>query len=117
MMSMHNIPLTDLEREGLIKHGLSTDSPSQLSDAFRAGMAWALKDKNDGSLVDFKKLSKEELLAIRQYALDNGVIMDICLDAVAAYVSRRYIGGLSKPYADIYAGVYDFLDNREQANK
>lgn len=44
-MSLHNKPLTDLEKTGLIKHGLPTDKPSQLSDAFRLGMEWALKEE------------------------------------------------------------------------
>ena len=41
-MSMHNTPLTDLEREGLEKHLLAIEYPSQLADVFRQGMAWAL---------------------------------------------------------------------------
>ena len=41
-MSMHRIPLTELERAGLINHGLDVGKPSQLSDAFRHGMKWAL---------------------------------------------------------------------------
>lgn len=46
-MSMHNIPLADLEREGLEKHGLKIGVPSQLSDCFRAGIAWALRQENE----------------------------------------------------------------------
>lgn len=41
-MSMHRIPLTELERAGLINHGLDVGRPSQLSDVFRHGMKWAL---------------------------------------------------------------------------
>lgn len=41
-MSMHKKPLTDIERDGLKKHGLAIDKPSMLSDAFRLGVAWAL---------------------------------------------------------------------------
>ena len=41
-MSMHNTPLTDLEREGLSRHLLAIEYPSQLADVFRQGMAWAL---------------------------------------------------------------------------
>lgn len=37
-----NKPLTPLERKGLIRHHLPTDTPSQLSDAFRLGMAYIL---------------------------------------------------------------------------
>jgi hypothetical protein len=40
-MSMHNVPLTDIELNGLIKHGLDIGTPSQLADAFRRGVAWA----------------------------------------------------------------------------
>ena len=37
---MHKVPLTDLELAGLILHRMPVGSPSQLSDAFRLGMAW-----------------------------------------------------------------------------
>jgi len=40
-MSMHKKPLTQIEEDGLRTHGLTTGSPSQLSDVFRHGMAWA----------------------------------------------------------------------------
>ena len=46
-MSLHNKPLTDLEKSGLTKHGLPTDRPSQLSDVFRFGIAWALSAAKD----------------------------------------------------------------------
>jgi len=42
-MSMHEIALSNLERSGLIAHGLDVGTPSQLSDAFRLGSEWALK--------------------------------------------------------------------------
>jgi len=46
-MSMHKKPVTDLEREGLILHGLGryVGKPSQLADVFRQGIAWALDYK------------------------------------------------------------------------
>ena len=40
-MSMHKKPLTRLEEEGLRAHGLPIGTPSQLSDVFRHGIAWA----------------------------------------------------------------------------
>ena len=40
-MSMHKKPLTQLEEEGLRAHGLPIGTPSQLSDVFRHGVAWA----------------------------------------------------------------------------
>lgn len=39
-MSMHKIPLTPLEEEGLLAHALPIGKPSQLSDCFRQGVAW-----------------------------------------------------------------------------
>jgi hypothetical protein len=38
-------PLTPLERSGLEAHNLPTDTPSQLTDAFRLGIAWVLREK------------------------------------------------------------------------
>ena len=42
-MSMHKIPLTPTEESGLRAHGLDIGTPSQLSDAFRQGVAWGLE--------------------------------------------------------------------------
>lgn len=42
-MSMHKIPLTQIEEEGLRNHGLDRGTPSQLSDVFRQGVAWGQK--------------------------------------------------------------------------
>ncbi|OQA27952.1 MAG: hypothetical protein BWY57_03568 [Betaproteobacteria bacterium ADurb.Bin341] len=44
-MSMHLKPLTPIEEEGLLAHGLPVGKPSQLADAFRLGMAWADKTR------------------------------------------------------------------------
>jgi len=60
-MSLHNKPLTDLERNGLIKHGLPIDKPSQLSDAFRLGMVWALNEKDKDAGLVTTKLTKRQL--------------------------------------------------------
>lgn len=43
-MSMHRTQLTKLEEDGLKSHGLDIGTPSQLSDAFRQGIAWALSN-------------------------------------------------------------------------
>lgn len=53
-MSMHKIPLTDLEHEGLIKHHLPIGKPSQLSDCFRAGVQWAIRYFNN-DIIEFHK--------------------------------------------------------------
>tara|TARA_R110000764_G_scaffold40882_2_gene91461 strand:+ start:3019 stop:3387 length:369 start_codon:yes stop_codon:yes gene_type:complete len=43
---MHKILLTKLELTGLIAHGLEVNKPSQLSDVFRQGVAWAIAENN-----------------------------------------------------------------------
>jgi len=40
-MSMHKIPLSDHEKQGLENHHLPVGTPSQLSDCFRLGVAHA----------------------------------------------------------------------------
>ena len=44
-MSAHNIPMSDLERDGLIAHGLgrAIGKPSQAADIFRQGVNWAMQ--------------------------------------------------------------------------
>lgn len=62
-MSMHKIELTEIERTGLEAHGLKTDKPSQLSDVFRQGVAWALEQtKPDPSVIDLHQLAWESIL-------------------------------------------------------
>jgi hypothetical protein len=41
-MSMHKVPLTKLERDGLEAHHLAIGTPSQISDCFRLGVQWAV---------------------------------------------------------------------------
>jgi hypothetical protein len=47
-MSMHKTPLSDIEREGLEKHGLGDKigQPSQLADVFRSGVVWGLSNSH-----------------------------------------------------------------------
>ncbi len=42
-MSLHKKPLTEVEKSGLIAHGLPVETPSQNADCFRLGVAWALR--------------------------------------------------------------------------
>lgn len=53
-MSMHSIPLTPLEAEGLKAHGLDIGVPSQLSDAFRQGIKYALENSLRFSIPIFE---------------------------------------------------------------
>lgn len=66
-MSNHKTPLTSIEREGLIAHGLGRyiGKPSQLADVFRQGVAWAQQAATDAALERaaeecFKHRSAEE---------------------------------------------------------
>lgn len=57
-MSMHKKPLTPLEEAGLRSHGLEVGKPSQLSDAFRQGVAW-VKVGLDEALAEVERLKNE----------------------------------------------------------
>lgn len=57
-MSMHKIPVTADEEEGLRKHGLAVGTPSQLSDCFRLGMAWQ-KAIADREMFDVQRENAE----------------------------------------------------------
>jgi hypothetical protein len=60
---MHNIPLTEMEYRGLREHGLETDGPSQLSDAFRQGIRYALANMNKQSADDSKTNTKTAMVS------------------------------------------------------
>lgn len=53
-MGMHNIELTDLEREGLEQFRLPVGVPSQLSNCFRTGVRFAV-NKINKDIVDLAK--------------------------------------------------------------
>jgi hypothetical protein len=65
-MSMHQIPLTQLELDGLTSHGLVVGAPSQLSDAFRQGVAFALAAQSKKKLTadSWVGLSEGDAIAI-----------------------------------------------------
>lgn len=79
-MSMHRIPLTQIEQEGLRAHGLDIGTPSQLSDVFRQGVAWGLKADRPAQTMDrserrvvcaaIRAADGEVLLGIRHYSED-----------------------------------------------
>lgn len=65
-MSMHNVPLTREEEAGLRAHGLAVGTPSQLSDVFRQGVAWAKKQQGD----TIQQLMREHANALRDVTGD-----------------------------------------------
>ncbi len=64
-MSMHKKPLTNLELSGLRAHGLDIGTPSQLSDAFRLGVKWALENAD-------KECCKDSTAQHHSYGCDKG---------------------------------------------
>jgi len=72
-MSMHKIPLTELERSGLKSHGLDIGTPSQLSDVFRHGVKFALAAKD--AEIDALQAENERLRAAIVVMCDDGWLM------------------------------------------
>jgi len=71
-MSMHRIPLTTCEEEGLRKHGLNVGTPSQMSDCFRLGVSWGEAQAMLSSPATAPCLDREEvtlLMELMQAAL------------------------------------------------
>ena len=69
-MSMHKIPLTELEHAGLTAHGLDIGKPSQLSDVFRHGVKWALDNAVPQWIPVSERLPDENygyFLVVRKY--------------------------------------------------
>jgi hypothetical protein len=66
-MSNHKTPLTELERTGLIVHGLkdSIGKPSQLADVFRQGVAWALMGDSQREMAIAKYQELDAMLRAR----------------------------------------------------
>ena len=66
-MSMHKIPLTNLELSGLRAHGLDVGKPSQLSDAFRQGVKWVLENAD-------KDCCEQEPKNLHSYGCPNHIV-------------------------------------------
>lgn len=111
-MSMHKNPLTYMEKRGLHAHGLPTDKPSQLSDAFRAGVAWAghevqsLKNELEAKVRqnvhlmrerDAYRTAEEYQIALRQKLEEERDSLAAHVERIKAEESRAYKGGLSMP--------------------
>ena len=66
-MSMHRIPMTTVEHDGLVRHGLGRDigKPSQLADVFLQGVKWGQSQEREACAAMFDQLEqqRDELLA------------------------------------------------------
>lgn len=86
-MSMHRIPLTALEELGLRNHGLDIGTPSQLSDVFRHGIAWALSQQTDALERMVQEIAKAEQRgrdSVDRYAILSSYTAKIRTEAYAA---------------------------------
>ena len=68
---MHKKPLTELERQGLRLHGLDIGTPSQLSDCFRLGVAWA-SEQLEQKLAEAEK----QLKSIAHIGTENDTLVN-----------------------------------------
>ena len=60
-MSMHRMPLTTVEHEGLVRHGLgrAIGKPSQLADVFRQGVKWGQNQEREACAAMLDQMVEE----------------------------------------------------------
>lgn len=72
-MSMHKIPLTDIEKDGLNTYKLPVNKPSQNSDCFRIGFAWA--NNHNEKNIEYKKLLEKCLKTLNNSNNENSELI------------------------------------------
>ncbi len=79
-MSLHKEPLSTLEQQGLERHGLPVGTPSQLADAFRLGVRWALQSSDTSAnppLTDVASVIRSTLaIKVDQPELPGSITFD-----------------------------------------
>jgi len=86
-MSMHKLPLTEIEREGLRTHGLSINKPSQLSDCFRLGIQW--QEKHSGIVPSQNNDNSTATKNEEKYTLINEIHKGILIDLFDSFVEQH----------------------------
>lgn len=76
-MDDHKVPLTPIEEEGLRAHGLNIGTPSQLSDAFRQGVKWAIEEKEQKPVASCPRCEYHTKEHEVVYALMNMSLSDL----------------------------------------
>lgn len=111
-MSMHNKPLTDLERSGLEAHGLPIGKPSQLSDCFRSGVSWAQQrivelEEQEAALArerDALRIAEGHQISMRQRAENHIARLRSALAYASDYLNSNKlntIGYASKAHCEM----------------
>lgn len=77
---MNKTPMTELEYSGLLNHHLSTDEPSQLSDTFRAGIAWALRETKENTKPIAEVVYMSQALLAGNSKMLQSIAVDVTLD-------------------------------------
>lgn len=117
-MSMHKIPLSQLEEDGLRAHGLDIGTPSQLSDVFRHGIAWAQKSQLEAIRAAGGEVVADDLIARCAEILEwqkSGVLSGNALRSYAA--GKRYSGDhneLQIAEADTAREAYKFVTQHQR---
>jgi hypothetical protein len=83
---MHRIILTEPELLGLENHGLAIGTPSQLSDVFRQGMAWA--DSRHNRLKLENQTMQNKFNQVIDYAIAQGYEAEDFLAAWSVWVTQ-----------------------------
>lgn len=113
-MSMHKKPLTPLEEEGLRLHHLDIGIPSQLSDSFRNGMAWA--QRNSEQDLPIHKANTDKLAELALYCVQRKIG---CAGQEAHEAIMLHCDALVSQLTDAFGdGYYDgFLDGAKHHEK
>ena len=84
---MHKKPLTELERQGLRLHGLDIGTPSQLSDCFRLGVAWA-SEQLEQKLAEAEK--QNEWVSVEDRLPEYGTPCLVWMEAHRSAITCNY---------------------------
>jgi hypothetical protein len=119
---MHKIPLSPIEESGLRAHGLDIGTPSQMSDVFRHGVAWAssqLEQQTQWISVE-AQLPESERTVLAYYLNSHGKGRRVRAEYIAAKTKCADDGWDSDSPADYDeatdqyywpAGWYEVIDN------
>ena len=118
-MSMHKKPLTVLEEAGLKAHHLPIGTPSQLSDSFRIGMAWAEQNSENKPLVERVQQFDNHITTVANYlgAVCGGVDVGTNIPGSTAFEIIKKIKGIETQRDSILLKTEKMLESLDAINK
>lgn len=87
-MSMHKLPLTDLERSGLEKYRLPIGAPSLMADCFRLGVRHAVEAQGAPDHCD-PSCTSYDLAAMVMSDCGHSTNNQMLLDRIAARIDKH----------------------------